>query len=108
MRACNGARGTLWSKWSPEKEKNKLVRRRRRKMPEKTRREETYPEAIGLCFFGRGTPIFCLFIVWTGSGWGLTPRFRPTHAPVGGPWFKGAASTTSSSEITEDGIVGKA
>jgi hypothetical protein len=107
MRACTGARGTLRSKWSPEKEKNKLVRRRR-KMPEKTRREETYPEAIGLCFFGRGTPIFGLFIVWTGSGWGLTPRFQPTRAPVGGPWFKGAASMTSSSGITEDGIVGKA
>jgi hypothetical protein len=27
---------------------------------------------------------------------------------VGGPWFKGVESTTSSSGITEDGIVGKA
>jgi hypothetical protein len=32
-------------------------------MPEKIIREETYPKAIGLCFFGMGTPIFCLFIV---------------------------------------------
>jgi hypothetical protein len=62
MRAGTGARGTLRSKWSPEKEKSKLVNRRR-KMPKKIRRKEVYPEATGLCFFGRGTPIFCLFIV---------------------------------------------
>jgi hypothetical protein len=31
-------------------------------MPGRMRRKETYPEAIGLCFFGMGTPIFCLFI----------------------------------------------
>jgi hypothetical protein len=61
-RASTGARGTLQSKWSPEKEKSKLVDRRR-KMPEKMRREEVYPEATCLCFFERGTPIFCLFIV---------------------------------------------
>jgi hypothetical protein len=54
---------------SPEEEKSKLVRRR--KMPEMMRREEIYPEATGLCFFGRGTPIFCLFVFSTGSGWGL-------------------------------------
>jgi hypothetical protein len=52
----------LRSKWSPEKEKNKLVSRRR-EMPEIRRREEIYPEATGLCFLGKGTPIFCLFIV---------------------------------------------
>jgi glycine/D-amino acid oxidase-like deaminating enzyme len=66
MGASTRARGTLRSKWSPEKDKNKLVsrrRRRRRKMPEKMRREEIYPEATGLCFLGKGTPIFCLFIV---------------------------------------------
>jgi hypothetical protein len=62
MRASTGARGTLQSKWSPEKENNKLVNRRR-KMLEKMRREEVYPEATGLYFFGRGTPILCLFIV---------------------------------------------
>jgi hypothetical protein len=62
MGASTGARGTLRSKWSPEKEKSKLVNRRR-KIPEKMRREEVYPEATGLCFFRRGTPIFCLFIV---------------------------------------------
>jgi hypothetical protein len=62
MRASTGARGTLRSKWSPEKEKSKLVSRRR-EMPEIRRREEIYPEATGLCFFGKGTPIFCLFIV---------------------------------------------
>jgi hypothetical protein len=53
MGASTGASGTLWSKWSPEKEKSKLVSRKR-KMPEKIRMEETYPEATGLCFFGRG------------------------------------------------------
>jgi hypothetical protein len=62
MGAGTGARGTLRSKWSPEKEKNKLVSRRR-EMLEIRRREEIYPEAIGLCFFGKGTLIFCLFIV---------------------------------------------
>jgi hypothetical protein len=62
MGAGTGARGALQSKWSPEKEKSKLVSRRR-KMLEKMRREEIYPEATGLCFLGRGTPIFCLFIV---------------------------------------------
>jgi hypothetical protein len=62
MGASTRARGTLQSKWSPEKEKDKLVSRRRG-IPEIIRREENYPEATGLCFFGRGTPIFCLFIV---------------------------------------------
>jgi hypothetical protein len=62
MGASTGARGTLRSKWSPEKEKNKLVSKRRQ-MPEKMRREGIYPEATGLCFLGKGTPIFCLFIV---------------------------------------------
>jgi hypothetical protein len=51
----------LWSKWSPEKEKNKLVSRTRNL--EIMRREEIYPEATGLCFLGKGTPIFCLLIV---------------------------------------------
>jgi hypothetical protein len=44
LRASTGARGTLRSKWSPKKEKSKLVSRRR-KMPEMMRREEIYPEA---------------------------------------------------------------
>jgi hypothetical protein len=61
MRAGTGARGMLRSEWSPKEEKSKLVSRIR-KMQEMMRREEMYPEAIGLCFFGRGTPIFCLFI----------------------------------------------
>jgi hypothetical protein len=52
----------LRSKWRPEKEKSKSVNRRR-EMPEKMRTEEAYPEATGLCFFGMGMPIFCLFIV---------------------------------------------
>jgi hypothetical protein len=94
-------------KWSPEEEKNKLVSRRR-KMQEMMRRQEIYPEATGLCFFGRGTPIFYLFVLSTGSGWGLTPRFWLTRAPRGGPWFKGATSTTSSSGIAGDGIAGRA
>jgi hypothetical protein len=62
MGASTGARGTLRSKWGPEEEKSKLVNRRR-KMPEIMRKGEIYPAATGLCFFGRGTPIFCLFIV---------------------------------------------
>jgi hypothetical protein len=71
-------------------------------------RKEIYPEATGLCFFGMGTPIFYLFCCWGVSGWGFTPRFRPARPPVeGGPWFRGAASTTMSSGIAEDGI-GKA
>jgi hypothetical protein len=47
FRASTGARGTLRSKWSPKKEKSKLVSRRR-KMPKMMRREEIYPEATGL------------------------------------------------------------
>jgi hypothetical protein len=62
MGASTGARGALRSKWSPEKENNKLVSRRRG-IPEIMRREEIYPEATGLYFLGSGTPIFCLFIV---------------------------------------------
>jgi hypothetical protein len=62
MGDSTGASGTLRSKWSPEKEKNKLVSRRRR-IPEIMRREEIYPEATALYFLGRGMPIFCLFIV---------------------------------------------
>jgi hypothetical protein len=54
MRASTGARGTLRSNWSPEKEKSRLVNKRR-KMPEKMRREEVYREATSLCFFGRDT-----------------------------------------------------
>jgi hypothetical protein len=57
----------LWSKWGSEEEKDKLVSRRR-KMQEMIRREEIYPEAIGLCFFGIGMPIFCLFILLAVSG----------------------------------------
>jgi hypothetical protein len=57
----------LWSKRSPEEEKNKLVSRRI-KMKEMIRGEETYPEATGLCFFGIGMPIFCLFILSVVSG----------------------------------------
>jgi hypothetical protein len=88
MRASARARGMLQSKWSPEKEKNKLVNRRR-KMPEMMRREEIYPEVTSLCFFGRGTPMFYLFVFSTGLGWTLTPCFWLTRAPVGGPWSKG-------------------
>jgi hypothetical protein len=62
MGASTGARGTFRCKRSPEKEKGKLVSRRRG-IPEIMRREENYPKATGLCFLGRGTPIFCLFIV---------------------------------------------
>jgi hypothetical protein len=57
----------FWSKWNPKEEKNKLVSRRR-KMQEMIRGEEIYPEATGLCFFGIGTPIFCLFILSAVSG----------------------------------------
>jgi hypothetical protein len=57
----------LRSKRSPEEEKNKLVSRRI-KMQEMIRGEQTYPEATCLCFFGIGTPIFCLFILSAVSG----------------------------------------
>jgi hypothetical protein len=60
--ASTGARGTFWCKRSPEKEKSKLASRRR-EIPKIIRGEENYPEATGLCFLGRGTPIFCLFVV---------------------------------------------
>jgi hypothetical protein len=62
MGATTGARGTFRCKRSPEKEKDKLVSRRRG-IPEIMRREDYYPEATGLYFLGRGTPIFCLFVV---------------------------------------------
>jgi hypothetical protein len=42
MGASIGARGMLWSKWSPEKEKNKLVRRRR-KNAEKDKKGRNLP-----------------------------------------------------------------
>jgi hypothetical protein len=67
MRAGTGARGMLRSKWSPEEERNKLVSRKR-KMQEMIGGEEIYPEATGLCFFGIGTPIFCLFCLSAVSG----------------------------------------
>jgi hypothetical protein len=67
MRAGTGARGMLQSKRGPEEERNKLASIRR-KMQEMIRGEEIYPEAISLCFFGMGTPIFCLFILSADSG----------------------------------------
>jgi hypothetical protein len=57
----------LWSKWSSEEENNKLESKRG-KVQEMMRGEKTYPEATCLCFFRRGMPIFCLFILSTGSG----------------------------------------
>jgi hypothetical protein len=46
MRTGAGARSALRSKWCPEKEKSKLVNRRR-EMLKIIKREETYPEATG-------------------------------------------------------------
>jgi hypothetical protein len=57
----------LRGKWGSKDEKDKLVSRRR-KMQEMIRGEEIYPEATCLCFFGMGTPIFCLFILSSVSG----------------------------------------
>jgi hypothetical protein len=107
MRVDTRAGGKLRGKWGSEEEKSKLVSKRR-KMQEMMREEEIYHEATGLCFFGRGTPIFCLFIFSTRSSWGLTPCFLPMRVPVGGPWFKGESSTTSSSRIAGDDIAGRA
>jgi hypothetical protein len=57
----------LRSKWGSEEEKNKLVRKGR-KMQEMIRGEGIYPEETGLCFFGIGTLIFCLFVLSAVSG----------------------------------------
>jgi hypothetical protein len=52
--ACSGARGAL------KKRKHKSIIKAR-DMSEEIQRKETYPAATGLCFFGIGTPTFCLF-----------------------------------------------
>jgi hypothetical protein len=57
----------LWNQWSSEEEKSKLGNRGKG-AGNKERGKKTYPEATGLCFLGKGTPIFCLFIFSTGSG----------------------------------------
>jgi hypothetical protein len=55
------------NQWSPEEKKQ--VRDREREMREMTKRgKETYPEATGLCFLGKGMPTFCLLVFSTGSG----------------------------------------
>jgi hypothetical protein len=51
----------FWRKRSPEREKNTKLIIKARDMSEEMQGKETYPAATGLCFFGIGTPTFCLF-----------------------------------------------
>jgi hypothetical protein len=45
------------------RERNEQVNNQKEKYVRNIIGEESYPEAIGLCFFGMGTPIFCLLCV---------------------------------------------
>jgi hypothetical protein len=62
-----GTGSMFQNQWSPGEEKQ--VRNKGKEMQEMTKRgKETYPEATGLCFLGRGMPTFFLLVFSTGSG----------------------------------------
>jgi hypothetical protein len=56
LEARSGAIGAL-------RERKEQVNNQKEKYVGNNIREENYPEATGLCFFGMGTPIFCLLCV---------------------------------------------
>jgi hypothetical protein len=61
LRVATRARSLFRRKRSSERDKNTKSIILARDMSEEMQRKETYPEATGLCFFGIGTPTFCLF-----------------------------------------------